>query len=159
MELHHIKFVAFRLVHHRKSFAWAGVSFRSCCRRLEEQKSYQKTSKRFSFSLNGLVFFNIFCSFVLFFLLLRKLKGFFFFSRCFFFCRFRKSGATSPSGGSQVDIADVRRGGGLILLVHAFSAGAHLRLLVLLLLLPALAEVAQQHALNLLLTLFENVLQ
>lgn len=76
----------------------------------------------------------------------------------FLFC-FRKSRATPPPGGSQVDIADVCRGGGLILLVHAFSAGAHLRLLVLLLLLPALAEIAQQDALNLLLTLFQNVLR
>lgn len=72
---------------------------------------------------------------------------------------FVKSAATPPSGGSQVDVADVRRGGGLIQLVHALSAGAHLRLLVLLLLLSALAEVAQQHALNLLLTRFENVLR
>ena len=44
-----------------------------------------------------------------------------------------------PSGGSQVDIADVCWGGGLIQLVQAFSAGASLSLLLLLLLLPAFA--------------------
>lgn len=63
-----------------------------------------------------------------------------------------------PSGGSQVDIADVCWGGGLIQLVEAFPAGASLCLLVLLLL-PPLAQAAQQHAFNLLLALLENVLQ
>jgi len=75
----------------------------------------------------------------------------------FLFCR---SCAIAPSGGSQVDIPDVCRGGGLIQLVQAFPAGASLRLrLRLRLLLPALAQAAHQHALNLLLALFENVLQ
>lgn len=73
-----------------------------------------------------------------------------------FFC---KSRATTPSGGSQVDIADICWGGGLIQLVEAFSAGPPLCLLVLLLLLPALTEAAQQHTFNLLLALFENILQ
>ncbi len=74
----------------------------------------------------------------------------------FFFC---KSCAMMPSGGSQVDIADVCRGGGLIQLVEAFPAGAPLRLLLLLLLLPPLAQAAHQHTLDLLLALFENILQ
>lgn len=65
----------------------------------------------------------------------------------------------TPPGGSQVDIADVCWGGGLIQLVQAFPAGASLRLLVLLLLLSTLAKAAQQHTFNLLLALFENVLQ
>lgn len=64
----------------------------------------------------------------------------------------------APSGGSQVDIPDVCRGGGLIQLVQGFSAGASLCLLVLLLLLPAFAQTAQQHTLDLLLALFENIL-
>lgn len=63
-----------------------------------------------------------------------------------------------PSGGSQVDIADICWGGGLIQLVEAFPAGASLCLLVLLLL-PPLAQAAQQHAFNLLLALLENILQ
>lgn len=62
-----------------------------------------------------------------------------------------------PSGGSQVDIADVCWGGGLIQLVQAFPAGASLCLLLLLLLLPPLAQAAHQHALDLLLALFENI--
>lgn len=70
-----------------------------------------------------------------------------------------KSCAMMPSGRSQVDIADVCRGGGLIQLVQAFTAGPPLRLLLLLLLLPPLAQAAHQHALDLLLTLFENILQ
>lgn len=64
-----------------------------------------------------------------------------------------------PSGGSQVDITDVCWGGGLIQLVQAFPAGASLCLLLLLLLLPPLAQAAHQHTLDLLLALFENVLQ
>lgn len=65
-----------------------------------------------------------------------------------------------PSGGSQVDIADVCRGGGLIQLVQTFPTGPSLcLLLLLLLLLPPLAQAAHQHALDLLLTLFENILQ
>lgn len=72
-----------------------------------------------------------------------------------FFC---KSCAMVPSGGSQVDIADVCRGGGLIQLIQAFPAGAPLCLLLLLLLLSPLAQAAHQHALNLLLALFENIL-
>lgn len=73
----------------------------------------------------------------------------------FFFCFFCKS---LPSGGSQVDIADICRGGGLIQLVQAFPTGAPLCLLVLLLLLPAFAQTAQQHTFDLLLALFENIL-
>lgn len=45
----------------------------------------------------------------------------------------------TPSGGSQVDIADVCRGGGLIQLVQAFPTRASLSLLLLLLLLPSFA--------------------
>lgn len=74
----------------------------------------------------------------------------------FFFC---KSQTMTPPGGSQVDIADVCWGGGLIQLVQAFPAGASLCLLVLLLLLSPLAKAAQQHAFNLLLALFQNILQ
>lgn len=65
----------------------------------------------------------------------------------------------TPSGGSQVDIADVCWGGGLIQLVQAFPAGASLCLLLLLLLLPPLTQAAHQHTLDLLLALFENILQ
>lgn len=61
-----------------------------------------------------------------------------------------------PSSGSQVDITDVCWGGGLIQLFQAFAAGASLRLLLLL---PSLTQAAHQHALDLLLACFENVLQ
>lgn len=44
-----------------------------------------------------------------------------------------------PSAASQVDIADVCRGGGLIQLVQAFPTRASLSLLLLLLLLPSFA--------------------
>ena len=64
----------------------------------------------------------------------------------------------TPSGVSQVDIADVCGSGGLVHLVQALPAGAPLSLL-LLLLLPALSQAAHQHTLNLLLALFQDVLQ
>lgn len=128
------------------------------CFRLKEQKIYKKTkqNKKLAsivlFSFKGLVFltFFFFCSFFSAFT-----KNFF--SVCFF-CFFCKSKTAAPSGGSQVDIADVCRGGGLIQLVQAFPAGAPLCLLVLLLLLPAFAQTAQQHTFDLLLALFENIL-
>lgn len=71
----------------------------------------------------------------------------------------KKSCAMTPSGGSQVDIADVCRGGGLVQLVETFSTGTPLCLLLLLLLLSALTQAADQHALDLFLTLFKNILQ
>lgn len=119
-----IKFVAFRLEHHRKSISWAGVFD------LKNRKSTQKKKKLASivlFLLKGLVFltFLFFCSF---FLLLRKLRVFF--MKHFFCCC--KSCAMMPSGGSQVDIADICRSGGLIQLLQAFPAGASLCLLLLL---------------------------
>lgn len=64
-----------------------------------------------------------------------------------------------PSVGSQVDVADICWGGGLIQLVQAFTAGTSLCLLLLLLLLPPLAQAARQHTLDLLLALFENILR
>lgn len=118
-----IKFVAFRLEHHRKSISWAGVFD------LKNRKSTQKKklASIVLFLLKGLVFltFLFFCSF---FLLLRKLRVFF--MKHFFCCC--KSCAMMPSGGSQVDIADICRSGGLIQLLQAFPAGASLCLLLLL---------------------------
>lgn len=62
--------------------------------------------------------------------------------------------------GSQVDVANIRWGAGLIQLVHGLTAGATLDLLLLLLLLlPPLAQAAHQNPLNLLLTLLQTVLQ
>lgn len=75
-----------------------------------------------------------------------------------FFCFFCKSKTAVPSGGSQVDITDICWGGGLIQLIKALPAGAPLCLLVLLLL-SAFTQTAQQHALDLLLALFEDILQ
>lgn len=83
MELHHIKFVAFRLVHHRKSFAWAGVFFFSLLLSWRTEK-LPKTSKHFSFSLNGLVFLTFFVL-LFFFSAFKKIEGFFFHD-VFFFC-------------------------------------------------------------------------
>lgn len=117
-----IKFVAFRLEHHRKSISWAGVFDLN---RKSTQK--KKLASIVLFLLKGLVFltFLFFCSF---FLLLRKLRVFF--MKHFFCCC--KSCAMMPSGGSQVDIADICRSGGLIQLLQAFPAGASLCLLLLL---------------------------
>lgn len=99
------------------------------------------------------MFFLHFLFFCSFFLLLTKLSFFF---MMLFFC---KSCAMMPSGGSQVDIADVCWGGGLIQLIQTFPTGPSLCLLLLLLLLPPLTQAAHQHTLDLLLTLFENILQ
>lgn len=76
-----------------------------------------------------------------------------------FFCFFCKSKTAVFSGGSQVDITDVCWGGGLIQLIKTLPAGAPQCLLVLLLLLSAFAQTAQQHALDLFLALFEDILQ
>lgn len=66
-----IKFVAFRLEHHRKSISWAGVFDLN---RKSTQK--KKTSKHCSFSFKRACVFNIFVL-LFFFSAFKKIEGFF----------------------------------------------------------------------------------
>lgn len=66
-----IKFVAFRLEHHRKSISWAGVfDFKNI------KSTKRKTSKHCSFSFKGLVFLTFFVL-LFFFSAFKKIEVFF----------------------------------------------------------------------------------
>lgn len=143
-ELHCIKSIFFFKLEHRNSFLWAGVFVSKNRKSTKKQNKTKKLASIVLLSFKGLVFLTFFLLLFFFFCFYELpprvfLNMVFFF---FFFCFFCKSKTAVPSGGSQVDIADICRGGGLIQLINALPARAPLCLLVLLLLLPALAQTA-----------------